>query len=180
MTKKISLAFLWFISILATADLTAYVTNNPTWVWETKPWARRIKHWPEPVVALAGDMPIYQSDLRNAFENLPPQVQNAQRKSKASETLLNETVTPLLWRVAAQSSGILESTSTFKLMEGFKNSLLKPWIDKQTLRAEYRARRKPRFDLLSLKIQTRSCGVSSIIAKIVFVVQFPQSRHTQC
>jgi hypothetical protein len=131
MAKRIALAFLWLFSILSTADITAYVMNSPAWVWDTKPWVRRIKHWPEPVVALAGDMPIYQSDLQDIFDDLSPQLQDSERKMKASEALVNMTVTPLLWRIAAQSTGVLQSSSTYKLLENYKNNILKTLINKQ-------------------------------------------------
>jgi hypothetical protein len=131
MAKRIVLVFLWLISILGTAGLTAKLMNSPTWVWETKPWVRRIKHWPEPVVALAGDMPIYQSDLQNAFNSLPSRVQDNERKVMASKALLSMTVIPFMWRDAARSYDVFQSTYQSVQMENMKNTILKTLLDGQ-------------------------------------------------
>jgi hypothetical protein len=133
MAKRIVLAFLWLISILGTAGLTAYVMNSPAWVWDTNSWVRRIKHWPEPVVALVGDMPIYQSDIRDIFDSLPPQSQDADRNSKASASLLNIAIYHYLWRDAALSYGIFQSTYPFVHLEHDKDAILQTWAREKLL-----------------------------------------------
>ena len=128
LTKKVFLAFLWLLSILGAIGLTASFTNSPTWIWETKPWVREIKHWPEPVVALVGDMPIYQSDIRDLFQRLPPVMQTAKRKSKSSAELLNIATITMLWREAAQSNGIFQSTYPSQHLEIDKDTILQTWV----------------------------------------------------
>ena len=130
--KKAFLAFLWLFSILATADLTTYFTSSTAWVWETKPWIRRIKHWPEPIVAFVGNTPLYQSDIRNAFDGLPNHAPNVEQKMK-STVMLRMTADTIMWRDAAQSFGVFQSIYPSQRLETEKNIILTTWLNPKYL-----------------------------------------------
>ena len=129
--KKAGLALLWIISILGTMVLMAFFTRSTAWEWETNPWVRRIKHWPEPVVAFVGDVPIFQFDLWNIYEGLSPQLRDNFREQKASNALVKMTVDAFLWRGAAQSYGIFQSIYPSRHLEDAKNTISKTWLDEQ-------------------------------------------------
>jgi hypothetical protein len=132
MSRKNSvLAFSWLISMLGTAALTMHFTSSSAWMWETKPWIRRIKHWPEPVVALVGDTPIYQSDLQNYFNGLTPQLQDTERKMKASTAVLNRATYAFFWLDAAQSYNVFQSTNIAQRLDNEKSNILIPLVSEQ-------------------------------------------------